>query len=74
MLGRKTKYTKPDKSVINYTYDNMGNMLSEGSNKFTYDARGKVLTANNPNTKTKYAYDIFCTVLKKAKWVMLPYA
>jgi RHS repeat-associated protein len=48
-----TKPNKPDVTQLAFTYDAAGNTLSDGTNLFTYNARGRMASVtgapNNPN-------------------------
>ncbi len=58
-FGNKTEWTKPDGSKIHYTYDNLGNMLSENENTFTYDSRNNMLSSKNKVGTVTTKYDKF---------------
>lgn len=51
-------------SLKNYTYDNAGNVTSDGINSYTYDAENRVVSVNSGSTAT-YAYDHHSHRVKK---------
>lgn len=59
VFDRKVNEVKPDGSNIYYTYDNLGNKISENNKKFTYDRRNNLLTATNKEGSVKNTYDAF---------------
>lgn len=69
-LNRVTKYTDVNANVIQYTYDNVGNLLSviypDGKTvSYTYNAANKMTTATDwANRVTKYNYDADGNLIK----------
>lgn len=57
-FGNKSEWKKPD-GTIHYTYDKLGNKLTENDNEFTYDSRNNVLTSTNKEGTVKNTYDAF---------------
>jgi RHS repeat-associated protein len=59
--GTLQSFTKPDNiTVLNSTYDNLGRVLSDGINSYTYDANLRLSTITKINGKTlTYTYDGF---------------
>ncbi len=44
-------------STINYSYDDNGSMTAAGSNTYTWDLRGRMISATVDSVTTTYAYD-----------------
>lgn len=59
MNGNLLSETKNDGSVIEYAYDNLGNMLKEGSRSFTYNNHNNKVSASYKNKTITYQYDKF---------------
>lgn len=55
--GKLLEHEKPDGTKITYTYDALGNKLTEGSRKYTYDNHNNVKTASDGVSTLTYTYD-----------------
>jgi YD repeat-containing protein len=42
---------------VAYTYDDNGNLLSDGASTYTYDAANRLTTVNGPSSTVSYAYN-----------------
>jgi RHS repeat-associated protein len=42
---------------VNYTFDDNGNLLSDGTNTYTYDSANRLTTVNGPSSTVNYAYN-----------------
>jgi RHS repeat-associated protein len=42
---------------VSYTWDNNGNMTSDGVNTYTYDGANRLIAVNGQSSTTSYAYD-----------------
>ena len=45
------------RTTANYTYDQAGNMLSDGTNTYTYDLQNEMTSKTGPGGTTNYTYD-----------------
>ena len=62
--GNLLKHTKPDGTTLTYTYDKLGNKLSEGKRSFTYDKHNNLSTATLNNKTVTYTYDKYDQITK----------
>ncbi len=72
--GRKTQLFDASAGTYSYTYNDIGETLTEttpnGTTTYTYDARGnvtkKVILGNNTNNNTVYTFDTITRLLTKS--------
>jgi RHS repeat-associated protein len=57
LLPRPASISNALWSTGNYVYDSVGDILSSGSDAFTYDSRARLLSAKYGSTTRPYAYD-----------------
>jgi len=61
--GTVDYYTKPDGTRLNYTYDNLGRMTSDGVNSYTYDNKMRLSSVSGGGKTLSFSYDGFNRVI-----------
>lgn len=61
--GSIKNYIKPDGKVLNYTYDNLGSILSDGINTYSYDSNLRLSTITRKGKTLTYGYDGFNRII-----------
>ena len=57
--GTLSTYTKPDGTRLNYTYDNLGRMTSDGVNTYNYDSKMRLSSVSGGGKTLSFSYDGF---------------